>query len=55
MIQSGAHLAIVTTTVGNITPQSGFTADQIYLGLSLSFSPSASFGFENVFMMMRFI
>lgn len=33
MIQSGAHWAIVTATVGNISPQSGLTADQIYLCL----------------------
>ena len=55
MIQSGAHWAIVAATVGNITPQSGLTADQIYLWLSLSFSPSAWFCFQNLFMTMRFI
>lgn len=42
-------------TVGNITPQSGLTANQIYLCLSLSPSPSARFCFENVFMTMHFI
>lgn len=55
MIQSGAHWAIVAATVGNITPQSGLTADQIYLCLTLSFSASACFCFEYLFMMMRFI
>lgn len=35
MIQSGAHWTIVTATVGNISPQSGLTADQIYLCLFL--------------------
>lgn len=39
MIQSGARWAIVTATVGNITPQSGLTADQIYLCLSSPFPP----------------
>lgn len=55
MIQSGAHWAIVTATVENITPQSGLTADQIYLCLLLSLSPSACFRFENVFVTMHFI
>lgn len=47
--------AIVTATVGNITSQSGLTADQIYLCLPLSSPPSACFHFENVPMTMHFI
>lgn len=37
MIQSGAHWAIVTATVGNIAPQSVLTADQVHLSLSSTF------------------
>lgn len=54
MIQSGGHRAIVTVTVGDITPQSGSAADRICLCLSLALSLQASLHFENALMMMCF-
>lgn len=49
MIQSGAHWAIVTATVGNIAPQSVLTADQVHLSLSSTFPFFPCLNFQHGF------